>query len=273
MRILNLGAGVQSTCLYLMAVKGELEIDCAIFADLGDEPGPVYRHLDWLKGLGGPIIHTVSAGRLGDHLIQGTDGRGGRVASIPAWTAAKEGEPLGKVKRQCTADYKITPIERFIRRTLFSLEPGQRFPKGTEINQLFGISLDEAGRAWRIKQNAPAWSIPVFPLIDRMMTRADCLKWLEAFGVPHPVPRSACVFCPYKSDREWVWLRENDPKGFNRAIEIDEGLRKPGSVVNRNLNEKLYLHPSARPLKEVALTDKERGQGEFSYECEGGCGL
>jgi hypothetical protein len=273
MKILSLGAGVQSTCLYLMAVKGELHIDCAVFADLGDEPSPVYRHLEWLKTLSGPQIHTVTAGKLGDHLIQGINSTGGRFASIPAWTAAKAGEPLGKIRRQCTKEYKIEPIERFIRRTLFGLEPGRHFPKGTQINQLFGISLDEAARAWRIKSNAPAWCSPVFPLIDRMMTRSDCLKWLDLFGIPHSVPRSACVFCPYKSDHEWVWLRENDPSGFNRAIEIDEGLRKPGAVVNRNLDEMLYLHPTARPLREVALTDKERGQGEFSYECEGGCGL
>jgi hypothetical protein len=36
-RVLNLGAGVQSTALYLMYVKGEIQpqIDCAIFADTG----------------------------------------------------------------------------------------------------------------------------------------------------------------------------------------------------------------------------------------------
>jgi len=38
--ILNLGAGVQSTALYLMDLDLELEhqFDCAIFADTGDEP-------------------------------------------------------------------------------------------------------------------------------------------------------------------------------------------------------------------------------------------
>ena len=38
--ILNLGAGVQSTTLYLMGMRGELEhdFDVAIFADPQDEP-------------------------------------------------------------------------------------------------------------------------------------------------------------------------------------------------------------------------------------------
>jgi len=281
MRILNLGGGVQSTTLYLMAVRGEIApIDCAIFADLGEEPKSVYAHMEWLKSLGGPIIHVVSAGILGNDIIRGINSTGqptvftksrDRCASIPAFTAQKEGEPLGKIRRQCTSEYKILPIERFIRRELLGLQKGQRIK--TKLTQLFGISLDEAGRATRIKANSPHWSEPEFPLCDKMMTRADCVKWLERFGVPHQVPRSACVFCPYKSNNEWLLLRETDPDGWNRAVEIDDALRKEDTVCNQGLNEKLYLHKSCRPLKEVHLTDNERGQSAFNFECEGGCAL
>lgn len=272
MRILNLGGGVQSTTIYLMVLRGEIApIDCAIFADLGEEPKSVYAHMEWLKSLGGPTIHTVSAGILGNNLIHGVNSTGQRFASIPAFTAQNEGEPLGKTRRQCTSEYKILPIERFIRRTLLGLEKGQRIK--TKLTQLFGISLDEAGRATRIKANSPHWSEPEFPLCDKMMTRADCVKWLEAFGTPHTVPRSACVFCPYKSNHEWLLLRETDPEGWARAVEIDDALRVEGTVCNRNLNEKLYIHKSCRPLKEVHLTDNERGQSEFNLECEGGCAL
>ena len=272
MRILNLGGGVQSTTLYLMVLRGEVApIDCAIFADLGEEPKSVYAHMEWLKSLGGPTIHVVSAGILGNDLIHGINSTGQRHASIPAFTAQNEGKPLGIMRRQCTSEYKIKPIERFIRRELLGLEKGQRIK--TKLTQLFGISLDEAGRATRIKSNSPHWSEVEFPLCDKMMTRSDCVKWLEAFGIPHTVPRSACVFCPYKSDHEWLLLRESDSDGWNRAVEIDEALRVDGVVVNRNCNDKLYLHKSCIPLKEVHLTDGERGQSAFSFECEGGCAL
>lgn len=272
MRILNLGGGVQSTTLYLMALRGEIApIDCAIFADLGEEPKSVYAHMDWLKSLGGPTIHVVSAGLLGNDLVHGMDSTGQRHATIPAFTAQNEGQPLGIMRRQCTAEYKIKPIEQFIRRQLLGLEKGKRIK--TTLTQLFGISLDEAGRATRIKTNSPHWSEPEFPLCNKMMTRADCVKWLEAFGIPHSVPRSACVFCPYKSDHEWLLLRERDEDGWNRAVEIDEALRKEGTVMNRGCNDKLYLHKSCRPLKEVHLTDGERGQSAFNFECEGGCAL
>jgi len=123
MRILNLGGGVQSTTLYLMAMRGEIDpIKCAIFADLGEEPKSVYAHMDWLKSLSGPTIHVVSGGFLGNDLIKGINSEGRRFASIPAYTAQNEGEPLGKIRRQCTGEYKILPIERFIRRTLLGLE-------------------------------------------------------------------------------------------------------------------------------------------------------
>lgn len=273
MRILNLGAGVQSTTLYLMAVRGEIAIDCAIFADLKEEPAPVYRHLEWMQSLNGPPIHVVSAGRLGDDLKNGRNSTGQRFASIPAWTAWREGEREGVVRRQCTAEYKIDPIERFIRRELFGLEPGQRFPSDTKVTQLIGISMDEAGRALRIQANARWWATMEFPLIQKSMTRRDCVTWLKGFGIPHEVPRSACVFCPYKRDSEWVWLRENDPQGFARAIEIDEALRADGVVVNRKMNQKLYIHQSCIPLREVKFTDDEKGQSAFNFECEGGCAL
>lgn len=223
MTILNLGAGVQSTVFYLMGVKGELAFNCAVFSDLGEEPAPVYRHLEWLKGLGGPAIHVLDAGRLGDDLKNGRNSTGQRFAPIPAWTAAREGENSGCVRRQCTSEYKIAPIERFIRRTLLGLEPGQRMPPGTRITQLFGISLDEAGRAYRIKAN--------------------------------------------------VWLRENDPAGFARAVEIDDALRSEGAVMNRKVDLAMYIYQSCIPLREVKFTDAEKGQGTFELDCEGGCGL
>ena len=49
-RVLNLGAGVQSTTLLLMSIRGEIaQLDHAIFADTGWEPKAVYQHLEWAE--------------------------------------------------------------------------------------------------------------------------------------------------------------------------------------------------------------------------------
>jgi hypothetical protein len=52
LRLLSLGAGVQSTVLALMTADGTLpKVDAAIFADTGWEPQRVYDHLDRLEAV------------------------------------------------------------------------------------------------------------------------------------------------------------------------------------------------------------------------------
>jgi len=52
LRILSLGAGVQSSVLLLKVLHEEIEpVDYAIFADTGNEPEKVYKWLDYLEDL------------------------------------------------------------------------------------------------------------------------------------------------------------------------------------------------------------------------------
>ena len=61
LRILSLGAGVQSTTLALMAAKGEIDpVDCAIFSDTQSEPKAVYEHLERLRSTLPFPVHIVS---------------------------------------------------------------------------------------------------------------------------------------------------------------------------------------------------------------------
>ena len=73
LRVLSLGAGVQSTTLALMAAHGDVGPmpDCAIFADTGDEPAAIYEHLQWLSSpnvLPFPV-HVATRGALERALI------------------------------------------------------------------------------------------------------------------------------------------------------------------------------------------------------------
>lgn len=282
LHILSLGAGVQSTALYLMFMEGLIrpQIDYAIFADTMEEPQAVYRHLKWLKGLGGPPILVRSAGKLGDDLVNGRNSTGGRFASIPAFTTKDGGVEVGITRRQCSKEYKTEVIDRCIRRDILKLQPQKRIPRGTRVYRYIGMSFDEMGRASRVteifKKNAP-WSTPVFPLIERFMTRANCLDWLSG-RVPHETPRSACTFCPYHNDHEWDRLKREDPEGWARAVEVDTALRAEGSVVNRDMDQVLYLHRSCKPLGLVQLDitpDPRKMQTvmNFASECMGMCGV
>jgi hypothetical protein len=271
LRVLNLGAGVQSTYLYL---QDDIPYDAAIFADTQEEPAAVYHNLAYLESLGRFPILRVSFGSLGEQLIAGRNCHGGRFASIPAFTRSKGDAREGRLRRQCTREAKIDAIVQSIRRDLLGLRPRQRFPvKQVEVVQYLGLSADEVGRAsrvlgaWRLK-----WSRPVFPLIDKGLSRRDCQLWLSA-NVPHHVERSACVFCPYRRDEEWRDLRDRDPAGWDRAVEIDAALRSDNCRAAKGLERPIYLHRSCVPLPLVDLIEGGQTFLPFaSEECTGMCG-
>lgn len=279
MRILNLGAGVQSTTLALMAKSGEIEtFNYAIFADTQAEPKSVYRHLEWLiEELPFPVL-VRSRGNLLDNLINGVNSDGHRYCSIPAFTG-DPGRNMGITRRQCTSEYKIKVVEQTIRRELLKLETGQRIPKGVAIVQSFGLSYDEPGRVARVKANHArnSWKLE-FPLYDMEITRADCVKWLEDYGVPHETPRSACTFCPYRSNAEWKRMKETDPESFTQAVEADRVIRDKHSRCNQGMRDLMWLHRSCKPLGEIDFDANPRdlpGQAVFGFstECEGMCGV
>lgn len=285
-RVLSLGAGVQSTCIALMIHRGDLPpIDFAVFADPQEESSATYRHLQWLieetKVSFPTIINT--AGRLGDHLKVGRNKHGGRFVSIPCYQS-NPGSNIctGVGRRQCTKEYKIEVVWQAIRNEL-GLKRKQRMQKDVEITQVIGMSWDEPARVARViaRFEEDGKSKPEFPLFDLKMTRDDCVNWMRNYGVEHEVPRSACVFCPYKLDLEWAKLKAEDPDGWSRAVEIDRALRVPGNVVNRRMQKVMWLHRDCVPLESIDFTkDRNRRRDDalgqlrfdFSQECEGMCG-
>lgn len=268
---------MQSTALYLLAcgADAKLRFDVAVFADTQDEPSAVYRHLDHLKTLGGPPIWVRTAGSLGEKLIRGTNSGGQRFVSIPAFTKGPDGK-VGMVRRQCTAEFKIVVVNKAIRYELLGLKPRQRIPKDVTVFQYFGISTDEAGRAARGKKRFEGvrHTAPVYPLIDMNWSRKDCLAYLRD-KLPHPVPKSSCVFCPYRTNQSWLDLKRNDPEGWDRAVEIDSALRDEASVVTRGFRQQMFLHRTCVPLPLVQFQSLPPNTLDpmATGECAGVCGV
>lgn len=89
LRILSLGAGVQSTTLLMLSAEGVLpKLDAAIFADTGWEPRSVYEHLDRLEEEiarpAGIPIYRVNNGNLRDDVLNPN-----KMRNIPAFTASE----------------------------------------------------------------------------------------------------------------------------------------------------------------------------------------
>ena len=147
-KVLSLGAGVQSTVLALMAERGEYGLDkpdFAIFADTGWEPRAVYDHLEWLEEQLSFEVVRVSAGNIRDNIIEGVAPDGHKFLGIPAFTVNPDGSN-GRLIRQCTSDYKLDPIHAHLRNHL-GIQQGRRAPKHKGVEMWLGISVDEATTA------------------------------------------------------------------------------------------------------------------------------
>lgn len=251
LRLLSLGAGVQSTTLLLLAVEGSLpKPDGAIFADTGWEPAAVYAHLDRLEkvaeGVGIPL-YRVSRG---DLRADATD-PAHRYASIPYFVRNPDGSD-GMGRRQCTSEYKLAPIRRKVRELLGAKPPAYRsVPKGRVAEQWVGFSTDEVGRIG--DKFSVRYLITRYPLLDLGMSRKDCQRWLGARGWGATV-KSACIGCPYHGNRQWRDLRDNRPGEWADAVAFDAQIRK-GGARGLPLNGEAFLHRSRVPLS-IAPIDR-----------------
>ena len=165
LRILSLGAGVQSSTLALMIEKGEVPmVDAAIFADTMAEPKEVYDHLTWLEKQLSYPIYKVSGGDLTQDSINNAEGKGRwNFVEVPLFTKNNETGKKGLLRRQCTSNYKIRPVNKKIRE-LLGLQKGEKRKQGTNVQLLMGISFDEI---IRMKTNQIKWIENVYPLIDK----------------------------------------------------------------------------------------------------------
>lgn len=262
LRVLSLGAGVQSSTIALMMKHGEIEMaDVMIFADTGAEPPSVYRWLGFLAtSTAGcmPLITVQQATGLTADIEAHIEGRKRRCALPPLYT-----EGGGMLRRQCTRDYKVAPIYRKCN----ELRGGR---KGVRVQEIFGISWDERQR---MREPDRLWLLPFsYPLIEKQMTRRDCKHWLVKNGYPIP-PRSACVYCPYRCNTEWERLRTYEPDAWTEACRMDDLMRHGIKYVH----EAAYVHRQLVPLREAKIEDdtvnRLPGSEGWGTECEGLCGV
>lgn len=269
MRVISLGAGVQSTTVLLLANHGELPgapVDYAIFADTGWEPAAVYEHLAWLERVSEIPVLRVSKGDLRSDALDATR----RFAAMPVFVFNEAGGE-GQVRRQCTREYKIAAIHAKLRE-LLGVGPRARIAPGT-VESLLGISLDEVER---MSPSRERWVTVRWPLVEMRMTRHDCVNWLARHGYPTP-PKSACIGCPFHGNATWRDMKLNRPEEWADAVDFDERLREvpPRPGERGEISSHRYLHRKRIPLREVDLsTAADAGQGDlFAEECSGTCGV
>jgi len=220
--VLSYGGGVQTFAMLLFIEAGIMpKPDCLIFADTGCEWPHTYKHIEQVAKpicveLGIPF-YTVQHGT---GLIDGY----AEASAIPMAGF-----------RSCTVNYKIRPINDFIKKTW----PDEKKNGKASFISLIGISTDEAQRAVKREEQAPKWIYLKYPLLEANLSRLDCINMIENSKYIAS-KKSGCYLCPYSKLQEWAKLKRQHPELLQNAVELEEKMR------------------AKRPEREIGLLGNDR---------------
>lgn len=226
MEIISFSGGVCSSALVILNVLGQVEppVHYGVFADTGGESPGTYENVarmrEWAMARGRLEIVTVK-----------------NEPSLPEALRAGE-RPIpfhfpsgGLATRDCTKCWKVRPIKCWMR------------AKGAATATVqIAYSLDEYNR---MRRSPVQWVFHRYPLIELGLTRNNLYKLFADNGLPVPPP-SHCFFCPLQSVAEWRNLAAYNPKLFEEAAQIEEGL---------SVDEPIYLSGRLRPLRRAFAED------------------
>lgn len=253
---LSMGWGLQSWTLAAMSALGELpKVDVAVHSDTTHEREATYTFAaewtPWLEQRGVKVVTVHNQARGGTDAVIG-----GSKTPIPAHTinAGKD----GRINRQCTSDWKIQPIRRYL----------QAHRQGQPVELWLGITVDEWHRA---KDADVQYITHKFPLLEMGMSRQDCITWLDAKGLPSP-GKSSCSFCPFLNRKAWQQMKRENGADWQHAVEVDAAIRNvrpPGQ---------LFVHPARVPLTEAVVIPEDfnysqielLGSDDRDAECDSG---
>lgn len=249
LRVVSYGGGVQSTALLVLAARGAIDFPIFLFANVGDDS----EHPATLRYVAEVARPYAAAHGIELHEVQRLrrDGtpetlldrlhRSKRSITIPVRMPA----PLGFMRRNCTQDFKVRTIEKWLKQHGASAE----CPAVTAI----GISHDEAHRA-NSRKESPVQQ-KVYPLLELRMDRNDCRTVIAAAGLPVP-PKSSCWFCPYHTNGTWQTMREREPILFEKYVAIERML---SDRLKELQGRPAYFHNRLKPLP-MATTANRQGE-------------
>ena len=192
--VLGLSGGKDSAALAIFIKDQYPEIHKKVeyfFSDTGAELPEAYEFLDKLETyLGKPIVR-LGTGREFDHWL----------------TVHNDMLPSARA-RWCTRTMKIKPFEKFV--------------GDDSVISYVGIRADENREGYISSKDTIK---AVFPFIDDGLVRDDIFRMLEdSVGIPEYYKwrsRSGCYFCFFQRQDEWLGLKENHPKLFEKAKQYE----------------------------------------------------
>ena len=209
-KILSLGAGVDSTALLVLRSQGKVDFDVAVFADTGGENPETYLYIE-------EVIKPFC-----------------EKQHIPFAITRREGKTLyddcfdrkiipTRMFRSCTDKFKKRALRKFVL---------QNFPN-RDVTFLIGI---DAGETKRAKDDCGGFA---YPLIELGLDREGCKQVIREAGLPVPV-KSGCYFCPFSPTKALLNLLKEHPELYKKAEALEKnGQRYPEMILSNVSLERL----------------------------------
>jgi hypothetical protein len=197
--VLGLSGGKDSAALAVYIRDRYPEIHEKVeyfFSDTGAELTEVYEFLDKLEAYLGKEIVRLSSNKDFEH-----------------WLKVHNEYLPSPQQRWCTQTMKIKPFEKFV-----GEDP---------VISYVGIRADENREGYLSKKDTIK---AVFPFVEDGIVKDDVFNMLmNSVGIPEYYKwrsRSGCYFCFFQRQEEWLGLKRNHPKLFEKAKAFEARERK-----------------------------------------------
>ena len=217
--ILGLSGGKDSAALaiYMSQHHPELNIEY-FFTDTGHELPEVYQFLDKLESSLNINIARLKP-EIGEYVEKRNEAHGEdsskQTTSFKYWHKQNNYFLPSINARWCTINMKIKPFEKWIADSIKS---------GATVTSYVAIRADENREGYKPTNE----NIKVrFPFAEDGIDKQGVINLLEKSGVGLPDyykwrSRSGCTFCFYQQKIEWVWLYEQHPELYKKAMKYEK---------------------------------------------------
>ncbi len=112
---------------------------------------------------------------------------------------------------------------------------------------VIGFTAEETGRFENLQDRLGGYDV-LAPLIEKNLTKADCLAMIERAGIALPemyrlgFHNANCIGCPKGGAGYWNKIREVFPEQFIQIADIQESIGEGAKFLrDRRTNERIYL--------------------------------
>ncbi len=153
--------------------------------------------------------------------------------------------------------YFPSPQARFCTRA-FKIEPMNNFLKTAgDCVLMIGLNADEVDKRDGNLGTIPSIKIS-YPLVDLGITRKMCVAALKEYELEPKLPvymrRGGCVYCPFKSKKEYIAMAHLAPSQLESVAALEEKVHTRA----RNQNKKFYGVRDGIPSMRGLIEDEKR---------------